>query len=69
MITKRIVSNALSVRAVVLEPLLSALTPGIKKFLHEAIKSLYEKALITENPIDDFFVELLAGLLDVDLED
>lgn len=44
-----------------------ALTPTIEKALENAIHSLYEHALKTENDIDNIFVELLADLLDIEL--
>lgn len=43
------------------------LTPMIREALKDLLRSLYAKALATENAWDDAAVELVAGILDVDL--
>jgi len=53
--------------APVLRIVIRALSPIIKKGLEDSIRNLYNRALETENEIDDIFVELLADLLDIEL--
>lgn len=53
---------------VVLSAILRAVSPVLREALQKSIKELYEKAKQTDNPYDDFFVELLARLLGIDLE-
>lgn len=54
-------------------PILTKLLPRIseeaKKFLDAGIKELYEKAKATDNPFDDLAINLIAGILGVELED
>lgn len=51
----------------VLFPIIGLVTELIKDELGKFIKSLYKKALATENVWDDFLVERLAFLLSVDI--
>lgn len=52
----------------ILVPLLNNLSPAIRDLLEDFIKDLYQKALETDSPWDDFFVGLLAGLLEIEVE-
>lgn len=51
----------------VLGKVLRACSPEIKQLLTNAIKSVYAKALATENPLDDLLVEFVAVILDIEL--
>jgi len=46
--------------------LISSLSPVIRDFLSEAIKELEKKAKETKNPYDDFFIEFLKIILDIE---
>jgi len=48
--------------------IVKVVSPELRKMLVEMIINLYEKAKQTENPWDDFLVELLAQILAIDLE-
>ena len=50
-----------------LKPILTLISPAIKKLVHEMVLSLWSRALETENGWDDFFVEMLADILAIDL--
>ena len=54
---------------VVLFPILGIITEWLKTELKDFIKNLYKKALVTENPWDDFLLERLAFLLSIDISD
>lgn len=51
----------------ILVPLLNNLSPVIRDLLEGFIKDLYQKALETDSPWDDFFVGLLAELLEIEV--
>lgn len=53
--------------ALLLRPLLKAITPMIADLVEENLIKLYHKAEATENPIDDLFVEFLLNILDIDV--
>jgi hypothetical protein len=53
----------------ILSPIVSLLTAEIKGELHGFIKNLYEKALKTDNVFDDFFIKLLADVLQIKVTD
>lgn len=53
---------------VVLGIILKAISPVLRTSLEAGIKALYEKAKTTDVEFDDALIELLADLLDVDLE-
>ena len=53
---------------VFLPAILAQLTPTIREGLGQLLKSLYRQALTTDNPIDDAALELLASILQIDLE-
>jgi len=57
----------LSLLAVVLKPILSAITPLIKELFEDSLNKLLEKARATENPVDDYFVELLFNIVDLEI--
>lgn len=42
-------------------------SPAFRTLLESAVRDLYCKALNTENPFDDWFVEFLACLVGIDL--
>lgn len=42
-------------------------SPVFREALREFVKSLYVKAISTDNPFDDFFVEFLASLLKLEV--
>ena len=52
----------------VLGVVLKTVSPEIKQLLKQYINELYAKAKVTNNPLDDFFVEFLADILSIDLE-
>lgn len=58
-----------SIIALALGTLLKIISPEVRSALSDAINSLYKKAKNTENPWDDFFVEFLAEILNVKIED
>lgn len=51
--------------ALLLRPLLKALTPMIKDLVDDSLIKLWRKAEATENPIDDLFVGFLLDILDI----
>jgi len=53
----------------ILKPLLKAISPLIKDLFEDSLYKLLEKARATENPIDDYFVEFLFDILDVEIPD
>ena len=55
--------------ALLLRPLLKALTPMIADLVEDSLIKLYKKAEATENPIDDLFVGFLLDILDIDVPD
>lgn len=57
----------LKLAAKVLSGLLDILSPEIRSFVEESVVKLYARAVRTDNPTDDMFVEVLAELLSVDL--
>jgi len=52
----------------VLGPLVGILSPQIRTLLVSSIQKLYVKAAETPNIFDDMLVELLAGVLGIELE-
>ena len=48
--------------------ILPVITPEIRQLIGDAIKSLYAKAKMTDNPWDDFLVKLIADLLAIDVD-
>ena len=50
------------------KPFANLLSENIKNELQDFIRSLYQKALATENIWDDFFVKILADILSIDLK-
>lgn len=53
--------------ASLLKPILSLISPALKSLVHDLVLSLWSSALKTENGWDDFFVEMLASVLSIDL--
>ena len=57
----------------ILLPILMKLIPRIsdelKGVLVDSIMALYVRAKATDNPYDDLAIELLAGILDIELPD
>lgn len=53
--------------ALLLGPLIRALTPMIKDLLEDNLIKLWKRAEATENPIDDLFVGFLLDILDIDM--
>ena len=53
---------------VFLPAIVAQLTPTIREGLEKLLKSLYSQALATDNPLDDAALELLASILQIDLE-
>lgn len=53
----------------ILFPIFKLVSEWLKDLLEEQVKKWYQKALQTENPWDDFFIERLAYLLSIDLSD
>lgn len=49
--------------------IIPSVTQSLKDELQEFILNLYRKAEATDNPIDDVFVAVLAGILDIELPD
>lgn len=47
---------------------LKIISPILRNQLDTIIKQLYQKALTTDNAMDDIFVESLADFLEIDLE-
>lgn len=52
----------------VLGAILRAISAPLREALADAINQLYQKAKQTDNPYDDFFIELLARLLGIELK-
>jgi len=50
-----------------LKPILALASPMIKEELRKLLQAWYNKAKATENPIDDYLVEFIAGLLSVNI--
>ena len=59
----------LTIASRVLSRILDVLTPEIRHAIDDAVQRLYRKALKTDNPTDDMFVEVLAQLLGVELDE
>ena len=55
----------IKILATVLSPMISILTPMIKEALVAFLTDLFKKALVTENPFDDFFIGLLLDVLGI----
>jgi hypothetical protein len=53
----------------IFELILPRLSNHIRELLTSYIKDLYQKAKSTENIFDDYSVELLASILNIELED
>ena len=51
----------------VLLPIIALISEWLRDLLEDSVKKWYAKALTTENPWDDFFIERLAFLLDIEL--
>ena len=51
----------------VLLPIIALVSEWLRDLLEDSVKKWYAKALETENPWDDFFIERLAYLLSIDL--
>lgn len=60
-------SNPLPWLTALLIPLLEKLSPVIREMIGDFIKDLYQKALATDSPWDDFFVGMVAAVLDIDV--
>jgi hypothetical protein len=56
----------LSLLAVVVKPIIKAVTPIIRDALEEALLKLYAKAEATENPWDDWLVGFLLDVLAIE---
>ena len=52
----------------VLGKVLEVVTPELRKMVESFLKDLYQKAKATQNPWDDFLVELLAVVLGIKLD-
>lgn len=52
----------------VLLSFIAVLSPEIRVLLSDMVVKLKKKASLTENPIDDMFVDVLAEILGVDTE-
>jgi len=52
----------------VLGKVLEVVTPELRKMVESFLKDLYQKAKATQNPWDDFLVELLAAVLGIKLD-
>lgn len=61
-------ANLASLLITLLGSVLKVISPQLRDWITSLIQTLYEKAQETDNAFDDLAVELLAGLLDVDLE-
>jgi len=59
----------ISLGAKILGSILRAVSPHIREAVRDVITDLYEKAKATDNPMDDFFVQLLATLVGVELKE
>lgn len=57
----------LSLVALALRPLMSAITEKFRDEIAEWIQKMYDKAKETDNPMDDLFFEWLAKMLSIDL--
>jgi len=53
---------------VVLSVVLKAISPVLRSSLEAGVKALYAKAKTTDVEFDDALIELLAELLDIDLD-
>jgi len=53
----------------IFELIMPRLSSHIRELLTAYLNELYKKAKETENIFDDFFVELLADILNVELQD
>lgn len=51
----------------VLKPIVAIVTPIIREELEKALLKLYAKAEATDNPWDDFLVEVLLKLLGIEV--
>lgn len=49
--------------AIVLGPMLRAVTPLVKEALQEGLDHVYEEAVETDNPIDDLFMGFVYEIL------
>jgi len=59
----------LNIIAMFLKPIFSLATPMIKEALDKFLTSWYKKAQETDNPADDYLVEFIADLLNINIKD
>jgi hypothetical protein len=57
--------NLIQVLVTVMRPIVTALTPAIKTALSDFLTDLYRKAVLTENPWDDYLMGLLLDILGI----
>jgi len=57
----------LKLAGVVLPQIIDLLSPMIRTELGTLLRDLYEKALLTDNPWDDYGIEFLAQILAIEL--
>ena len=55
--------------AIVLKPLLKAMTPTIEGEMEKALLGVYKAALATPNPIDDLAMKFILDIVDIDIPD
>jgi len=53
----------------ILSLILPEVSQSIRQLLETYLKDLYKKAQETSNPIDDFFVELLAEIIGIEIKE
>lgn len=53
--------------AIVLKPLLKAMTPTIEGEMEKALINVYKRALETPNPIDDLAMKFILDIVDIDI--
>lgn len=53
--------------ALVLKPLLKAMTPSIEGEMEKALINVYKRALETPNPIDDLAMKFILDIVDIDI--
>jgi len=53
----------------ILSLILPEVSSSIRQLLETYLKDLYKKAQETPNPVDDFFVELLAEIIGIEIKE
>jgi len=59
----------LNIIAMFLQPIFGIASPMIRNELDKFLTAWYKKALLTDNPADDYLVEFIANVLGINIKD